>query len=233
MKVLQLTPRLKTIASLIKNGARVADIGTDHAYLPAWLVLNGVISFGIASDIGIGPLSSAQNTAEAYGVSEKISLRLGAGLEKISPAECDTLVIAGMGGETISDILAAAQWTKQGNHTLILQPMTMAQELRFYLLNNGYAIENEVLCREGRRLYTVICAHGGSLTEDKPEFWVCSFSQKLLNDPLAGEYLSLLLDREEKAIKGLLMSLNPDEKELECKQKTVEHLKLAIKENGL
>lgn len=159
-KSLQLQPRLACIASLVPQGAALADIGTDHGYIPVYLLQKGVISRAIASDIGRAPLEHARRTAEEYGV-DGIDFRLCAGLDGISPEECDTVVIAGMGGETIRDILAAAPWTKASAHTLLLQPQTKVEELRAWLCENGYAVARERFVEDKDKLYVVMTVTAG------------------------------------------------------------------------
>ena len=146
---LQLQPRLQCIASLVPKGARLADIGTDHGYLPVYLLQEGTIGHAIASDINALPLAHARATAAEYGVTEKLDFRLCPGLAKLRPEECDTVAIAGMGGETILGILEAAPWTRDGAHTLILQPQTKADLLRRWLC--ACARQGAALCRLPRR----------------------------------------------------------------------------------
>ena len=103
-----LTPRLACIAALVPQGARLADVGTDHGKLPVSLLLSGRVASAIGSDIGQGPLAHAARNAAEHGVA--LSLRLAPGLDAVQPDECDTVSIAGMGGQTIADILADAPW---------------------------------------------------------------------------------------------------------------------------
>ena len=113
MRALELPPRLHLIAGWVPKGTRLADVGTDHAYLPNWLRLHGKIREAIASDLRPGPLERARNTGRLYGT-DGIEYRLCSGLSGIRPSEVDTIVIAGMGGETILSILKAAPWTADG-----------------------------------------------------------------------------------------------------------------------
>ena len=136
-----LTPRLACIAALVPQGAQLADVGTDHGKLPITLLIEGRIAHAIGSDLREGPLDHAARNAEEHGVI--LPLRLAAGLDGISPEECDTVTIAGMGGQTIAEILQNAPWTADGDHLLLLQPMTMIYELRQWLWAHGYAIERE------------------------------------------------------------------------------------------
>ena len=139
-KHLELTPRLRQIAAWVRQGAHLADVGTDHAYLPVWLTLQGRVASAIASDLRRGPLDRAQETGRRYGVGDRITFRLGNGLAAVAPEECDTIVIAGMGGENIAQILAGAPWTADGRHTLLLQPQSRAEALRRFLAEHGFAV---------------------------------------------------------------------------------------------
>ena len=159
---MELTPRLQAIAQQIPQGARLADIGTDHGYLPVWLLLHGRIEAAIAADLREGPLDRAKETARQYEQLNKISFRLCDGLTGIAADEVDTVAIAGMGGETIAAILEAAPWTRQGK-LLLLQPMTGAPQLRQWLQSHGYAISNEWIVREGKRLYSIWSVRGGTM----------------------------------------------------------------------
>ena len=117
MESMILTPRLACMAALVPQNARLADIGTDHGKLPISLLLDGHIASAIGSDIRSGPLAHAERNAKEHNVS--LSLRLAPGLEAVRAEECDTVTIAGMGGQTIAEILTAAPWTAQGNHLLL------------------------------------------------------------------------------------------------------------------
>ncbi len=156
--MITLDKRLRMVASLVRAGSRVADIGTDHAYLPVYLVQAGVVPSGIAADIGEGPLDAAHHTVIAAGLGDSISLRLGDGLAPITADEVDDIVIAGMGGETIAAILAAAAWVKDARYRLVLQPMTRAEDLRRWLLYNGFTVIAERLVRDKHHLYPVMAA---------------------------------------------------------------------------
>ena len=145
---IELSPRLRLAADLVPQGARLADVGTDHAYLPACLLLEGKIPWAIASDLRKGPLDRARETARQYGCGDKMAFRLCNGLAGIRPGEADAIVIAGMGGETIAQILEAAPWVLEEKIPLILQPMSSLPELREWLGQNGYAIAKEQLAQE-------------------------------------------------------------------------------------
>ena len=153
---MHLDERLTGVASMVRQGSRVADIGTDHAFLPVALVAQGRCPFAIAADIRTGPAGAAARTVEEAGLTASISVRIGDGLAPIAPNEVDDIVIAGMGGETMVSILSAAPWVKNEKYRLILQPMTKPECIREYLLTNGFSIETERVVQEGERLYAVL-----------------------------------------------------------------------------
>ncbi len=164
MPEITLTPRLEKIADLIKPGSRIADIGTDHAHLPIYLMQKGKISFAAACDINKGPLLQAEKNIKACGLEEVISLRLGGGFDKVSDMEADTAVIAGMGGELIADILKKIPG---GISHLLLQPMTMLPQCRMGIHSAGFEIEKEYFVKEKDKIYVIISA----VPETKKQVW--------------------------------------------------------------
>jgi len=227
MESMVLTPRLKCIAGLVPEGARLADVGTDHAKLPVSLLLEGKLVSAIGSDIREGPLSHAARNAEEHGIKKGLSLRLAAGLDKVSPEECDTVSIVGMGGSTIAEILGNASWTARGDHLLLLQPMTMVDELRRWLWGNGYDINRENLCREGRRWYVVLSVRGG-VSRCEKRLSECSVSPALLKAEGVKEYLAHLLARERRALEGMKRGAEVDPERLECQRGRVDILRSAL-----
>lgn len=209
MESMILTPRLACMAALVPQGARLADIGTDHGKLPISLLLNGRITEAIGSDIRSGPLAHAERNAKEHNVS--LSLRLAPGLEAVQAGECDTVTIAGMGGQTIAEILTAAPWTEAGGHLLLLQPMTMIYELRQWLYAHGYAIERETLCREDRRRYVILSVRGGVSKKEVP-LAECVVSPALLRAEGAADYLEQLYRREKKALDGMEQGASENER---------------------
>lgn len=202
-----LTPRLRAAADLVPQGARLADVGTDHAYLPAALLLEGKIPFAIAADLRRGPLARAKATVRAYGLEGRVAFRLCDGLKGIHPDEADAVAIAGMGGETIAAILAAAPWTREENVPLILQPMSSMPDLRGWLHGNGYRIVTEVLAREGEALYTAWSVRAGEGEALTPaQLW----AGRNCPGPLRGEWLKLWLARTERALEGLSRARRED-----------------------
>lgn len=199
MKTLELTPRLQLLADMTPPGAHLADVGTDHAYLPVWLRLHGRVVSAIACDLREGPLARARETGRIYGA-DGIDFRLGDGLSVISPEEADTVVIAGMGGENIAAILECAPWTADGSHCLLLQPMTRAEALRKFLMEHGYMIRREALARDRGTLYPVIEAVGGQMTLSLGQLYG---GVDLRHDPLGERYIIEKIIRLTSAVAGL------------------------------
>lgn len=224
---MHLTPRLRAIMQQVPDGARIADIGTDHALIPAALLRRGKIVSAVASDIRQGPLESAARTAQQFGLSDSISLRLGAGLQTVKPSDADTIIIAGMGGEIIAQILSDDPWALEGAHLLLLQPMTAQPYLRQYLAAHGAEIIKETLCCEGKRMYTVLTVRGGGQKMDKT-LSDCCVSNALLHDPLAMEYLIRLLEREEKIAASLQAAKHQKPEELALHRANVQVLRDAL-----
>ena len=183
---LELSPRLQQIADWVPQGARLCDVGTDHGYLPVWLVLQERVSSVIAADLRPGPLNRARETGRRHGVEKKIDFRLCDGLAGIVPHACDTIVIAGMGGENIAGILRRAPWAAEGSHTLLLQPQSRSEVLRGFLAEHGYAIMREALVEDREHLYPVMEVTAGEMTLT-PGQRLCGV--KLLHDPLWDRYL--------------------------------------------
>lgn len=181
----QLDPRLALCASLVPQGARLADIGTDHGYLPVWLAKTGRISHAVAADLRSGPLKRAADNVKKYRVEALVETRLSDGLKAISREETDCVVIAGMGGEVITSILEAAPWLAEARTRLILQPMTRAEELRRYLLERGYEIVLEKPVLSQGRPYTVLLAEYTGKVE--PQDALYPYLGKLRAAPFFGE----------------------------------------------
>lgn len=224
MKYLQLQPRLQLLSELIPQGSRLADVGTDHGYVPVYLLQRGLIQSAIASDIGAEPLQHARNTAEEYGV-EGIDFRLCPGLDAIAPEETDTILIAGMGGETIITILGSAPWTKRGDHLLLLQPMTKVEMLRKWLADNGYTFTGERLVFDKDHLYPVMLVRGGK----QQSLGVAEqYGGVMLDgDPLYGDYLDERIKKLTIAIDGLLRAKREEQR---AAAEELQHIRAALEE---
>lgn len=177
----RLSKRLNAIASLVTAGSRIADIGTDHGYIPVYLCESGIIKSAVASDINEGPLSSCETLVKREGLEEKINIRLSNGLEKLCSDEFDTVIIAGMGGELIVDILSRCDYIS--NKHIILNPMTHPEFAREFLYNNGFEIENDFIVKDGYHYYSVFDAvyTGEVIPKKRADYFlgnIKDFSQK-------------------------------------------------------
>ena len=205
-----LDARLSCAADFVRDGAVLADVGTDHAYLPIALLSRGAISYAYAADVAKGPLATAQAhldacSAELPDLKARIRLVLTdglAGLEAVEPRVTD-ISICGMGGELIARILSDTDFVRNPDIRLILQPMTMQPVLRRWLADNGFCVEHERLCTANGKLYSVICCHYTGETT--------VLRQPLLGDTLLSEpdnadllplYLRTNIERLSRVVEG-------------------------------
>lgn len=151
--MINLTQRLSAAASLIKGGGIVADIGTDHGYLPIYLIQSGKIEGAIAADIGKMPLENARKSVAQHELSGKIELRLSDGLNSFTENEVNEIVFAGMGGTLIAEKLRETPWIKNESLHFVFQPQSRAEDLREFLFSNGFEIGEEIATHEGNRFY--------------------------------------------------------------------------------
>lgn len=165
---MKLGERLGALASFVPVGAKVGDIGTDHAYLPIELVQKNIAIFAVAGDIHKGPYLAAQENVAGLGLADKIAVRFGNGLEVLSPHEVDTVVIAGMGGSTIVEILSGAPEVTSSLKRLILQPMIATGTVRRWLIANGWAVVDETLVQDDGKLYEILAAEQGEVAALEP-----------------------------------------------------------------
>lgn len=164
---MQLSKRLRAVADLVPGGTVLADVGTDHAYIPIALVEEGKIPRALAMDINQGPLTRAEENIKAHGLEEKIETRLSDGLEKIKKGEADTVLIAGMGGLLTVRILSSKREVL-GGATLVLQPQSDLPSVRGWLAEEGYAITAEDLVLEDGKYYQMMRAQKcGEMSEAK------------------------------------------------------------------
>ena len=203
MSELKLSKRLSTTASYVRSGAFVADIGTDHAYLPIYLVSKGIASLALASDINEGPILKARENISKYGLSDKIYTEIANGLDEIEKYKPTDIVICGMGGELIAQILDASAYIKNQSIRLVLQPMTSVYELREYL-SDGFSTIDENIVFEDGKLYQIICVE----YDGKKHDYTCAELElgKLNIESKSDEYIALLnqtINKKEKRLNGL------------------------------
>lgn len=188
---MKLTDRLLKIASLVTEGKRVADIGTDHGYIPVYLLNKNKVPFAILADVNKGPLDNARKEVRHNNLLDKTDLRLGSGIEVLKKGEVDEVIIAGMGGILISELLEANKEVAHSVDKLILQPMQAQNELRKYLFGNGYEILNEVLVKEDFRIYEILeVKYTGNNTQVEDEIYF-EVGKKLIEnkDELLNEFI--------------------------------------------
>ena len=164
-----LDARLTSAAKFVRQGATFADVGTDHAHLPIFLLKEGIASRAVCSDINDGPLKSARQNAEAAGLTRLIDFRLCDGATELFGLGITDLAICGMGGELIRDIIDAAPWLRDRDIRLILQPMTKQEKLRAYLYESGFSIlREEYSYAEGKYYVTLAAQYSGAPTRFSP-----------------------------------------------------------------
>lgn len=197
-------------AGFVKSGAAVCDVGCDHGYLAIALALGGPRAV-LATDIHAAPLEKARRNIARYGLSGRIATRLTDGLAGVRASECDTVVIAGMGGDCIAGILARCAWADSGGHRFILQPQTSGNDLRRWLGDHGWRIAEERLCEDAGRLYTVLLAlpGGGEALTPGQQFLSPALRQA------GGELLPRYAERIRRAlaatVEGLSRSSKPED----------------------
>ena len=203
MSDIKLSKRLSTAASLVRSGAFVADIGTDHAYLPIYLVQQGIAIGALASDVNQGPINTAQENIKKYGLEDKIFTQIANGLDGVDRYSPSDIMICGMGGELIASIIEASEYAKSREIRLILQPMTSVKELREYL-SNGFSVINEKIVCEDGKIYQIICAiYDGAThryTDAELELGKINIFQK---DAGYSELLDSVIVKKEKKLNGL------------------------------
>lgn len=196
----KLSQRLRLCADFVTEGCRVADIGTDHAALPVFLVQSGRCGGAVASDLRKGPLSSSGKNIEAAGLSEKISTRLSNGFDEIAEEEFDEAVIAGMGGLLICDILRRTPY--RSSKPFILQPMSDPEEVRRWLYLHGFEITREEAACEGKRVYVVMRAEYTGQTRILSDFEALVGTLAANPGKEGKEYFKKLSRTLEKQIEG-------------------------------
>lgn len=165
----KLGARLALCADLVRPGSALCDVGTDHAYLPIWLLKMGRAPRALACDVNSGPLEAARRDGEKYQVGEGLTLRLSDGLRQVAPEEAEDIVIAGMGGELILRIVEETPWLREGDKRLILQPMSSVPELRQGLQRLNYAVLEEYAVQDGEKVYSAFAAeYAGEPVETDP-----------------------------------------------------------------
>lgn len=206
-----ISKRLLCCASMVQPGARVADVGCDHGYLGIYLLRQGIASFVAAMDLRPEPLEKARHNAARFGTDEKMFFAVCDGLAAVGQGAVDTVICAGMGGDTISGILEACPWAEDPEIQWILQPQSSGNDLRRWLGDHGYRLVRETLVRDNGFLYSVMdVRYGGGVPVSPGRQYV---SEQLLdNDPeLVREYLNRVIRGIRRAVDGLTLAKSKEE----------------------
>ncbi len=232
VKLPVLSERMASIEDFAGKCRCIADIGTDHGLIPIYMVLSGIAERAVLTDIAKGPLQRAMDNVEKYAGGEdgkRFSLRLGPGLDTLEEDEADVIIIAGMGGETIIDILEADPDIAKAAGRLVLQPRTMCAELRKWLTSNGYSITDERLAEENGHIAQIMHVVPGEheyAERFKNEIDYDVPPQLFLNrDPLLDEYIALLKRRAETVLANLENAKEKDAELAEYWEKRLTELK--------
>lgn len=201
--MIKLSKRLLAISELVEGGHKILDVGTDHGYLPIYLSQFESVRRIAASDISEGPLSRAKESALKYGVIDKIEFFLSDGLENCDK-DFDTIVIAGMGGETMTEILSRATWTVSPDIKLVLQPQSKQEVIFEYLCLSGFRVLDHRIINERGKYYLAISAVGDG--EKRKYNGLYGFlGEQFFNKytRTTAEYLLYLSEKQRKAIQNI------------------------------
>lgn len=213
---MQLDERLAAIAAFVPHGTTLADIGGDHAYLAATLVMEGTARRAVVGDLSAGACAAARRTTQAWRLTREIDVRQGDGLSVLVPGEAEAIVIAGMGGALIAQILDAAPDILADVQTLVLQPMNGAAKLRRWLYEHGWDIVDETLACAGGHLYEIIRAEHGAA--EMPDDVFLHIGAKIFEkrDPLLREYIEAKIAKLTRAAAGMNASEKARQSEEYC-----------------
>lgn len=209
--MINLSDRLQAVANMVPQGAKIVDVGTDHGYVPVYLVQNGICDSAIACDINELPLKSCEFLVRESGLGNKIKCILSNGVDNVPNDEYDTVILAGMGGELISDILSRVE--NAFDKTFIINPMTHSEIVRKWLYDNKFEIKNDIVIPDGKHHYNIILAKycGKDIKKSQTDYYlgeIKDFSDKeyflhlinyLTNKQKSGiDFSQVIKDIEEK-----------------------------------
>lgn len=219
---MRLSKRLEMVASFVEKGSRIADIGTDHGYLPIALVERGICPKAVAMDVRPGPLERAREHVLACGLEEKIALRLSDGLAGLKPGEADTAVMAGMGGELVIHILEQGRHLWDEVKTFVLSPQSELDKVRLYLEEQGFFIAREEMVAEEGKFYTAMLVQRGQMHYQRPADYF--YGKHLIEEK--NPVLVFFLTKERARIEGIMEGLKGQntKKAAEAREKLAQEL---------
>jgi tRNA (adenine22-N1)-methyltransferase len=228
----KLSPRLFMISQMVK-GTVLADVGTDHAYLPIALMREKRIVRAVASDVHKGPITRAKENVLQNNFSDEITVLLTDGLTGLHRYTPTDIVIAGMGGDLIAKILDSAPWAKDAQYHFILQPMTKAHHLRKYLYDNGFAINEECFAKEEMRVYLALsCRYRGE--KERYTDLDCYTGKTAVScpNPIHAEYLAQIRSVFQKRMAGMAFAETVEKEEIAWLKDAIETLTKSIEKRN-
>lgn len=200
---MKISKRLQKVAEYVPTGSSLADIGSDHAYLPVYLAETGIVTRAVAGEVNPGPYDTAKRRVSEAGLSDLITVRKGDGLQVLERGEADVITIAGMGGGTIVDILSSGKGKLTEVKRLILQPMADSDRLRKWLHQNNWKIISEEIVFEDQILYEIVISEPGIETYDDILWYEIGSVELLKKHPLFSDKVQLMIDRTDRIIQNL------------------------------
>lgn len=222
---MHLSERMKMVAGLVAPCRTLADVGCDHGYLSIWLLRHAVCEKAIAMDLREGPLLHAEENRRFFHMEERMELRRSDGLEKLSPQEAEAIVLAGMGGKLVRDILERGAACVGAASQLVLQPQSELPEVRKYLHRNGFRIAAEAMCFEDGKYYTAMRAEPGTEPPYTEEEYLAGKCLIDVQHPVAAAYIKMLTEKRRRVMREL--ALADPEKVGERRQSAQEELRCA------
>ncbi len=210
--MIQLSMRLSAVADMVTITGILADVGTDHGYIPVFLAGEKRIQRAIAMDVNQGPLKRAQEHIRQYGLEDRISTRLSDGLEALRPGEADSIVIAGMGGALMKRILAQGEEAARTAKELILQPQSEIMEFRRFLWESSYEITEENMVFEDGKYYPMMRAVSCDKKQKEPDILALKYGEKLLQQkhPVLCQYLQWQKEQKKRILENLKQNAKQD-----------------------
>jgi len=235
MREKQLSKRLQAVVSMVTPGLRVADVGCDHAYVSIYLIEHGIASECLAMDVNEGPLQRAQKNIQTHRLTDRIQTRLGSGLEQAKPGEVDAVLMAGMGGILVRDLLEGSREISQSLQEWILQPQSDIDLVRRYIRENGFRIVEEDMVLEDGKYYPMFRAvpaekaDSEDKTDEKMQLVYDHFGKLLLQNhhPVLKEFLDQRAIHYDAVVRQMEASGHEGER-LEEMRQMKEYVRLAL-----